>query len=233
MDKLELINVDALQSKNFVFLSEAGSGKTEVSLALAAYLEQQFPDKEVHYFDLDQTKPLLRGRDLADKERLGNFTIHYQEQVFDAPVVAAGVITRLRDPNSITLLDIGGGDYGSHMIGQFAGDIRGTGSHVFYLLNQYRAWSDSKENILQTLYKVTSTAGVGIDSVIANPNLGLKTTVDDVINGVEQVRKFDIGEISFCCAREEIAGEVSERLGMPVLPLGLQMTPVWMKNRRK
>ena len=230
---MELIDLDVLKCKNFVFLSEAGSGKTEVSLALAAYLEQQFPDKEVHYFDLDQTKPLLRGRDIADKQRLGTFTIHYQEQVFDAPVVAAGVITRLRDPNSITLLDIGGGDYGSHMIGQFAGDIRGTGSHVFYLLNPYRAWSDTKENILHTLYEVTSTAGVDIDSVIANPSLGLKTTVDDVIQGVEMVRQIDLAEISFCCAREEIADEVKQRLDMPVLPLSLQMTPVWMKNRRK
>ena len=42
------------QTKNFVFLGEAGSGKSEIAINFALSLHQQ-GGKEVHLFDLDMT----------------------------------------------------------------------------------------------------------------------------------------------------------------------------------
>lgn len=49
-------------AKNFVLIGEAGSGKTELSLSLAAEM-QKLGERQVYFLDMDQTKPLLRARD--------------------------------------------------------------------------------------------------------------------------------------------------------------------------
>ena len=58
------------EKKNFVFIGEAGSGKSEIVLNIANKLAQQ-TGKKVDLFDLDQTKPLYRSRDMQkDLRRL-------------------------------------------------------------------------------------------------------------------------------------------------------------------
>ena len=52
-----------LRSSNTVFLGEAGCGKSELAVHWALALVSQ--GREVHFFDLDQTKPLMRSRDAA------------------------------------------------------------------------------------------------------------------------------------------------------------------------
>ena len=51
------------EKKNFVFIGEAGSGKSEIVLNVANKLAQA-TGKKVDLFDLDQTKPLYRSRDM-------------------------------------------------------------------------------------------------------------------------------------------------------------------------
>ena len=45
------------EKKNFVFIGEAGSGKSEIILNVAHMLAER-TGKKVDLFDLDQTKPL-------------------------------------------------------------------------------------------------------------------------------------------------------------------------------
>ena len=47
---------------NFVFLGEAGSGKSEIAINFAKALART-ETRPVHFFDLDMTKPLFRSRD--------------------------------------------------------------------------------------------------------------------------------------------------------------------------
>ena len=47
-----------------VFLGEAGCGKSELAVHLALSLAGK--GREVHFFDLDQTKPLMRSRDAQE-----------------------------------------------------------------------------------------------------------------------------------------------------------------------
>lgn len=76
--------------KNFVFVGEAGSGKSEIAINFAIQLAR-LSDKPVHFFDVDQTKPLFRSRDVKEKLQEENVTFHYEEQFFDAPTIVGGV----------------------------------------------------------------------------------------------------------------------------------------------
>ena len=84
------------EEKNLVFIGEAGSGKTETAVNLALRMARE-GGRRVHFFDMDQTKPLFRARDCeAQLEREG-VVFHFQAQYLDAPTVASGVIETLRD----------------------------------------------------------------------------------------------------------------------------------------
>lgn len=216
-------------AKNFVIIGEAGSGKTEVSLNLAVALHGK-NGKQVHLFDMDQTKPILRARDSSDFVSREGVVFHFQEQFMDAPVVAAGVIERLRDPESIVLLDIGGGAYGSHMIGQFAGFLNGEDTKTVYLINPYRPWSGTREDIEETIARTAGAAHLEKLSVAANPNYGLETTAEDVLCGIEKLRTMlPDTDIEFVAVMNGLAEEVACKCDLPVLTIDLNTIPEWLR----
>lgn len=148
----------------------------------------------------------------------------------DAPVVAGGVIERLLDPESIVILDIGGGAYGSHMIGQFAGFLNNAETKVVYLINPFRPWSGNRENIEETIKRTVGAAHLEKLSVAANPNYGLSTTAEDVLSGINKLQEILPGaEIEFVCAMKEIGEEVSRSCDLPVLTIDLSTIPEWMR----
>ena len=69
------------EKKNFLFIGEAGSGKSEIVLNVAAKLARE-TGKKVDLFDMDQTKPLYRSRDMADDFKELGVDIHYQDQLY-------------------------------------------------------------------------------------------------------------------------------------------------------
>lgn len=80
---------------NFVFLGEAGCGKSEISLNVAIMLGKA-QEKPVHFFDLDMTKPLFRSRDAAKVLEKADVTVHFVEQFMDTPVTVGGLDCLLR-----------------------------------------------------------------------------------------------------------------------------------------
>lgn len=185
--------------------------------------------KQVHFFDMDQTKPLFRARDAAGE--LESVTFHFQAQYLDAPTVASGVIERLLDNDAFVLLDIGGGAHGSHMIGQFAHILNRDNTRVLYLVNPYRPWSYKTEDIEVTMGRVLGAARLQHWSFVANPNLGPATTVENVITGVKKLRSmFPDVDISFLCALEKLCTELESRVDMPVFPIRLNTLPDWLES---
>ena len=124
------------EKKNFVFIGEAGSGKSEIVLNIANKLAEK-TGKQVDLFDLDQTKPLYRSRDMQQDFAKRGVNIIYQEQYLDAPVMVGGVRVSLISDH-YTLLDIGGGHQASKFAGAYS-DLLGKDDAVpVYIVNPYR-----------------------------------------------------------------------------------------------
>lgn len=228
---MELIKrITEKSKKNFVFLGEAGSGKSEIALNFALYLAR-LKNKRVHFFDMDMTKPLFRSRSaLAEMEAEG-IIFHYEEQFMDAPTLVGGVNRLMRDVDCYVVMDVGGDHIGARAVGGFATELNRGYTNVFYVLNAFRPWSYDIDHIDRTLVDIMGVSNVLLDNIkmINNPNLGLETSVNDFIEGC---RKMDAmvnpyKKIEFACVREAIYEKVKNQVDVDLMPLHLFLQYPW------
>ena len=112
--------------------------------------------------------------------------LHYGQSVLDIPNLPAGVAEILLEPGMISVLDVGGNPAGARMAGQFMDYFKSPASSVFYLINCYRPFAQGVQGIKDTLMGILEASGSGKPHIIANPNYGAGTTVNDVSSGMER-----------------------------------------------
>ena len=218
---------------NYVFLGEAGCGKSEIALNLALALAG-LGKRAVHFYDLDMTKPLFRSRDQAALLEGRGVAVHYEEQFYDAPTVAGGVMRQLRDTNSFTVLDVGGDYIGARSVGGYAPLLNAPGTAVFYVINPYRPWSMDIEHIDQVLGQTLGVSHVELArlQLLGNPNLGPETTLEEVLLGTQKLRDM-VGPykpVEGCTVRRGLYSEAAARLSCPVFPIDLYLTYEWVQE---
>lgn len=215
---------------NFVFIGEAGSGKSEIAINFALALLREW-DKPVHFYDLDMTKPIFRSRDQANFLTEQGVAVHFEEQFYDAPVVTGGVNRLLRDEGCYTVLDVGGDYIGARSIGGYAPLLNAPGTVVWYVINPYRPWSMDIDHIDKVLAQVLGVSHVRLENLrlLGNPNLGPDTAAEDVIAGAEKLVEM-VGPykpVDFFCAREELSPALEGKLPGSLFPIHLYLTYEW------
>lgn len=221
-----------MNKANFIFVGEAGSGKSEIAINFAKYLVD-LGEKPVHFFDMDMTKPLFRSRDVQREiENLG-IVFHHQEQFFDAPTLVGGVSRLLKDDSCYVVMDVGGNDTGARAIGGFAAKVNQDNTVVYYVLNAFRPWSGDLNHIAGTLSSILKISHIKLDKVrmISNPNNGISTTVEEVLAGNLKMLEMigPLKEIEFTCVSDTLYGEVKDRTDIPLTPIHLYLTYPWNK----
>ena len=167
---------------NSIFLGEAGCGKSELAVHLALELARQ--GREVHFCDLDQTKPLMRSRDAEGLLEKAGVTVHFQQQYADAPTQVGGLIPLLLDEKKAVILDVGGNDTGAKLIGGYAHLLKA--ADVWFVVNPYRPWSATAEHIDGTLSAILKASRLKMPRFLLNPNLGGDTTLAEYLDGIRQ-----------------------------------------------
>jgi len=220
----ELMN----EKKNFVFIGEAGSGKSEIALNIAHKLANM-SDRKVDLFDLDQTKPLYRSRDMqADFEGKG-VSIHYQDQYLDAPVMVGGVRVSLVSDN-YTLLDIGGGHQAAKFAGAYSDLLSKDDSVPVYIVNPYRPWTKSVDAIDATMKHILGSMRLDHIYLLGNPNLGYSTNVNEFMEGLEKIDELFDGytDVNSLCVNRGIYDDVSKLTDKNLIPIDLFLTYSWV-----
>lgn len=216
------------EKKNFVFIGEAGSGKSEIILNVAHMLAER-TGKPVDLFDLDQTKPLFRSRDMQEAFARDGVAIHYQEQFQDAPTAVGGVRASLYG-DGYTLLDIGGGHQAARYAGSYNDLLSRDNSVPVYVVNSYRPWTQSLEGVDGTMSHILKSIRLDHIYILGNPNLGYATTEDEFIHGLDKMDAiFDgLTVVNSACVRKDICEAVKKRTDKYLLPLELYLTYEWV-----
>ena len=216
------------EKKNFVFIGEAGSGKSELVLNFALKLAED-TGKKVDLFDLDQTKPLYRSRDMKESFAAKGVDIHYQEQYLDAPVAVGGVRVSLVG-DGYTLLDIGGGHQAARFAGAYSDLLSKDDSVPVYIINPYRPWTKSVDAIDGTMRHIPGSMRLDHIYILGNPNLGYTTSVNEFMEGLDKIDELLDGftVVNSACVRREIFDEVRERTDKALIPIDLFLTYSWV-----
>ena len=150
----------------------------------------------------------------------------------DAPTQAGGVSPLLRDPNACTVLDVGGDYIGARAVGWYAALLNRPDTAVLYVLNAYRPWMETIEQIDETLGKILGVSHVRLDQLhlVSNPNTGPGTTAQEFLEGHRRVKELvePYRPIRFACAAEELCPSLAGRVDLPLFPLHLYFSEPWL-----
>ena len=211
--------------KNLVFIGEAGCGKTEASINFAVALSAG--GRPVHFFDMDQTKPLFRARDAVAIMEKAGVIVHYQEQLLDLPTLVPAVNEMLAAKGFRVIMDVGGSVQGARMIGQFSTILNSENTEAVFIINPYRPWTNGAEGARGAAARVKRECRIKTVRIACNPALGLNTSAGDAVSGSKILTEM-LGESpSFTLAREEIAAEVAKRVPELVIPLHIYIRYPW------
>lgn len=215
---------------NFVFLGEAGCGKTEIAVNFALALQRQRLHP-VHFCDLDMTKPLFRSRDKVRFMEEQGLNVHFEDQFMDAPTAVGGVRRLLADKDCYTVLDVGGDHIGARAVGGYAPLLNAPDTIVWYVINPYRPWSMDIDHIDKVLGETLGVSHVSLDKLrlLGNPNLGPETTAEDVLTGARNTLQMltPYKPIDFFCVKKALLSELLGKLPVPLFPLQLYFIYEW------
>lgn len=230
---MESVLKNMLKTKrNFVFVGEAGCGKSELAINFALNMAK-ISDMPVHFFDMDQTKPLFRSRDAAKLLEDGGVSVHYQDQLFDAPTTPGGVRGLMSNPKTIVIMDVGGDHTGARIIGAYEEYLNKEDCQNFFVINSYRPWSRELLAIDGTMASVLGMARIDLSnvSVISNPNLGLDTSAEEVLEGHKNLLGTLDGHLNvdYLSVLEDLCPAVQDKTDIPLIPVNLYLTYEWLK----
>jgi hypothetical protein len=184
-------------AKNKVFVGLYGSGKTEIAMNFA--IKSKVNGMQVTIADVDVTASYFRVREFKDMlEKKGIRVLTPAEQFMraDLPLIDASVMGYLQNPNYLVVLDVGGDEKGSIVLGSLREYL--SDADVYFVVNVRRPFCETPEKICGHIERIQRAASIKVNYLINNSNLASQTTVDVVREG------------------EEIVKEVSRMMSIPV-----------------
>jgi len=215
-----------------VVVGNYGSGKTEVTINLAAHRLQAGID--VRIADLDLVNPYFRSRDV--RGTLGQMGIEVvippERYVHaDLPILSPKVAGMIRQPSQLTLLDVGGDEAGATVLSSLYEPLHDQSVQMLQVVNPYRPYTETIKGCLKIREQIEYAARISVTGLVGNANLIDETTLDDIINGYAFVRKLsmesDLPLMFITAEKRHLVGVNPDRFSCPVLPIHRQLVPPW------
>jgi hypothetical protein len=219
-----------------VVVGNYGSGKTEVSINLAVHCKHAGVD--VRIGDLDLVNPYFRTREAKGPlAEMGIEVVLPPDQYMqaDLPILSPLIAGMIRRPAELTLLDVGGDDVGATVLATLEDAFKDRPVRVLQVVNPLRPFTETIEGCLKVRQEIEQAAKLAVDGIIGNANLIDETSVDDIYDGYEFVKRLseqsDLTLEFITVARELLASVDVRQFSCPVLPIDRQLVPPWQKAR--
>jgi hypothetical protein len=219
-----------------VVVGNYGSGKTEVSINLAA--NRRLAGLNVGIADLDLVNPYFRTREariaLTD---LGIKVILPPEQYLhaDLPVLSPAIAGMIRDSGDLMILDVGGDDAGATVLSALSDAFRGKQVHMLQVINPLRPQTSTMLGCLTMRNQIEKAARLPITGLIGNANLIDETDTEDIYSGYEFVQTVSQESglpLEFITVSQELLPKLDlKRFSCAVLTIARQLVPPWLKVR--
>ncbi|AZT90716.1 hypothetical protein ELD05_08705 [Caldicellulosiruptor changbaiensis] len=174
--------------KTNIFVGTAGSGKSEIALNVSLELGEFF---NVNLIDADVINlyyNLRSVKDLVERKNINFISTHFEGKSIDLPILSGKVYEALNQQNAVNIVDVGGDEIGSAVIGQFRELFSKKGYNLFYVANIYRPFNSTKEEILENMREIENILGMNITAIINNSHLLSDTKPENILKSLEIVQ---------------------------------------------
>jgi len=159
-----------------IFVGGFGSGKTEIAINYSIYCRKSYT--KVAIVDLDIVNPYFRTREVRDALNLKGVEVVAPEGKLtysDVPLISPEIKGLIQNPNYCLILDVGGDDVGSVILGNFRNFIQDFGYEMLLVVNSYRPFTKGVNQIKQMAQEIENTSRLKISGIVSNPNLSGQT----------------------------------------------------------
>lgn len=174
-----------------IFAGHYGSGKTNIAVNFAKELKKS--GKSVALADLDIVNPYFRSKDSENElkeEGIDLICSDYAATNLDIPALPFTINRIINDKNSYAVLDIGGDDAGSVVLGRLANAIKSEDNYeMIFVVNFFRPITRTAEDAIQIMREIEAVSSLKFTAIVNNSNLGALTTKEDIFSTENEVKK--------------------------------------------
>ncbi len=189
-----------------------GSGKTEIAINYSICCRKNHT--KVAIVDLDVVNPYFRTREAKDALNLKGVKVISPEGKMayaDLPLISPEIKGLIQNSNYHLILDVGGDDVGSVVLGNFKNIIQNYDYQMLLVVNSYRPFSQSVHQIEQMAQEIENRSRLKISGIVSNPNLSSQTDEETIEKGhiviKQAAQKLEI-PVEFICVDERFSKKI-------------------------
>lgn len=165
-----------------------GTGKTNLAVNLA--VDSAKAGKNVTLIDMDVVNPYFRSSDHREMlEGLGIKVV--------APMFANTNVETMSIPPEMggalngetVIVDVGGDDAGSTVLGRFSADIMEKDHDMWYVINRYRSMVSDVDSSVKMLREIESSSRLKATGVVNNSHLKDETTLEMILGSMDYAKR--------------------------------------------
>ena len=195
-----------------IFVGGFGSGKTEIAINYSIYFRKSHT--KVAIVDLDIVNPYFRTREARDALNLKGVEVVAPKGKLtytDVPLISPEIKGLIQNPDYYLILDVGGDDVGSVVLGNFRNFIQDFGYEMLLVVNSYRPFTQGVPQIKQMAQEIENRSRLKISGIVSNPNLSSQTDEKTIKKGhlliKQAAQKLEL-PIKFICVDERFSKKV-------------------------
>jgi hypothetical protein len=215
-----------------VIVGNYGSGKTEVAINLAVHCKRSGLD--VRLADLDLVNPYFRTREARKALEAEGIKVVLPPREFlhaDLPILSPAIAGMIRQPDGLTLLDVGGDDAGATVLAALGDAFADMDVRMLQVVNPLRPQTAGVEGCLKIKNDIEAAAKLTITGLIGNANLIDETGAREIVDGYDFLLKLSAASglpLEFITVARELLAVVDiQQFSCPVLPIARQLVPPW------
>lgn len=222
-------------SKYLILTGNYGSGKTELSIALASQLRRHARGR-IALVDLDIVNPYFRSAEqktLLEAKGIEVFMPSFAMSTVDIPALPADIMSVFAQDYAHVVIDLGGDDTGAAALGRYHPYLKPLRNElqVLYVVNPLRPLSGTAEDIVRLFGLIESRARLRPTMLVNNANLQEQTTARELINAqalLGEVSKQLNIPIGMVVGEEHLRGDLPPEMQELFFPLAPVMKPEWL-----
>ena len=174
-----------------IFAGHYGSGKTNIAVNFAKELKKS--GSAVMLADLDIVNPYFRSKDSESElkeEGIELICSSFASSNVDIPSLPQTIHRIIQAKTLKAVLDIGGDDAGSIVLGRLAEAIKDENNYeMIFVVNFFRPITRNAEEAMEIMREIEEAASLKFTAIVNNSNLGEITTIEDIESTENETKK--------------------------------------------